>query len=552
MQSARANVKRLEQLQAFKTIYAPFDGVITARNTDIGALIGSGSNAKELFHIAAIAPAAGLRQRAAGLLAGGAAGDGGGHRAAGAARAAASRARSRGRRSRSIRRRARCSSRSTSTTRRASCCRGRTREVHLKLPTDASHVPAAGERADLPRRRACASRSSKNGVVALVPVTLGRDFGSTVEVLVGPHGRRGGGRQPARLARPTGQSVAVVPRRATDAEAAATVKIRAIAPICRSRGLALGARCCSATCAAATPPPPTLQPLPPAFKENADWKAAQPADQAVRGAWWEVFGDPQLNALEAQIDVSNETLKAQQARFLAGARRGRASTGRIAIRRSRPSPSDHDRNRVVGQPRERDRRASASRTSSCRSTSRTRPTSGDACGYAVDASACRARRPAPPISRRCGCRCTPSSRSTTSSCAASTPSKQILDAAVTAFERALELTRNRFARRHRVAGRRRAGRDAARDARGRRPIDLAGAARARSSTRLPRSSASTRVVFSARRRAARRPAARHPGRASRRDLLERRPDIAAAERRVAAGERAARRGAARRSFRGCF
>lgn len=52
VQSAMANVKRLEQLQAFKKIYAPFDGVITARNTDIGALIGSSTNARELFHIA--------------------------------------------------------------------------------------------------------------------------------------------------------------------------------------------------------------------------------------------------------------------------------------------------------------------------------------------------------------------------------------------------------------------------------------------------------------------------------------------------------------------
>jgi NodT family efflux transporter outer membrane factor (OMF) lipoprotein len=69
-------------------------------------------------------------------------------------------------------------------------------------------------------------------------------------------------------------------------------------------------------CAAATPPPPTLQPLPPAFKENADWKAATPVDQAGRGEWWRLFGDPQLDALEAQIDVSNETLRAQQARFL--------------------------------------------------------------------------------------------------------------------------------------------------------------------------------------------------------------------------------------------
>ncbi|HEX7140493.1 MAG TPA: efflux RND transporter periplasmic adaptor subunit, partial [Vicinamibacterales bacterium] len=54
VESARANVKRLEQLYAFRRIEAPFDGVITARNTDVGALIDSGSNAKELFHIAAV------------------------------------------------------------------------------------------------------------------------------------------------------------------------------------------------------------------------------------------------------------------------------------------------------------------------------------------------------------------------------------------------------------------------------------------------------------------------------------------------------------------
>ena len=42
LQSAQANVKRLEELQSFQRIYAPFSGVITARNTDIGALINSG------------------------------------------------------------------------------------------------------------------------------------------------------------------------------------------------------------------------------------------------------------------------------------------------------------------------------------------------------------------------------------------------------------------------------------------------------------------------------------------------------------------------------
>ncbi len=54
VESARANVKRLEELQAFKRIEAPFDGVVTARNTEIGALVDSGSNARELFHVAAV------------------------------------------------------------------------------------------------------------------------------------------------------------------------------------------------------------------------------------------------------------------------------------------------------------------------------------------------------------------------------------------------------------------------------------------------------------------------------------------------------------------
>jgi len=54
--SGKANVERLEQLQAFERVTAPFDGVVTARNTDIGALVQAGDNSgpKELFHLAAI------------------------------------------------------------------------------------------------------------------------------------------------------------------------------------------------------------------------------------------------------------------------------------------------------------------------------------------------------------------------------------------------------------------------------------------------------------------------------------------------------------------
>ncbi len=55
---------------------------------------------------------------------------------------------------------------------------------------------------------------------------------------------------------------------------------------------------------------------PPAYKETPpNWKQAQPADQIVRGKWWEVFHDPQLDSLEEQVNVSNQTLKAAQAQF---------------------------------------------------------------------------------------------------------------------------------------------------------------------------------------------------------------------------------------------
>lgn len=55
LDSAAFNVRRLQEMQHFQKVYAPFDGVITARNIDIGALIDAGGNApgKELFDIAA-------------------------------------------------------------------------------------------------------------------------------------------------------------------------------------------------------------------------------------------------------------------------------------------------------------------------------------------------------------------------------------------------------------------------------------------------------------------------------------------------------------------
>jgi NodT family efflux transporter outer membrane factor (OMF) lipoprotein len=59
---------------------------------------------------------------------------------------------------------------------------------------------------------------------------------------------------------------------------------------------------------------PTV-PAPPAYKEMGNWKSAQPSDQNLGGNWWEIFQDAQLNALEQQINVSNQNLKAAVAQY---------------------------------------------------------------------------------------------------------------------------------------------------------------------------------------------------------------------------------------------
>jgi NodT family efflux transporter outer membrane factor (OMF) lipoprotein len=54
---------------------------------------------------------------------------------------------------------------------------------------------------------------------------------------------------------------------------------------------------------------------PVAYKEVDGWKVAQPQDHVLRGAWWEIFGDPQLNALEAQVSLSNQNLAQAEAAY---------------------------------------------------------------------------------------------------------------------------------------------------------------------------------------------------------------------------------------------
>jgi NodT family efflux transporter outer membrane factor (OMF) lipoprotein len=59
------------------------------------------------------------------------------------------------------------------------------------------------------------------------------------------------------------------------------------------------------------PPVPT----PPAYKEIGNWKTAQPDEKNLGGNWWEIFQDPQLNSLEQEVNVSNQNLKQAVANY---------------------------------------------------------------------------------------------------------------------------------------------------------------------------------------------------------------------------------------------
>jgi len=70
-------------------------------------------------------------------------------------------------------------------------------------------------------------------------------------------------------------------------------------------------------------------PVPEAFKEKPPdgWKEAQPSDTALKGKWWEIYNDPELNALEEQVNISNQNVLAAEAQY-------RAARATVQIARS--------------------------------------------------------------------------------------------------------------------------------------------------------------------------------------------------------------------------
>src|SRR6201996_61687 len=76
----------------------------------------------------------------------------------------------------------------------------------------------------------------------------------------------------------------------------------------------------------------------PAFKEapqtaaSDGWEPGRPSDQELKGDWWRLYQDPQLDALEVQVDAANQTLKAAEANF-------RAARAAIGYARSNEAPT---------------------------------------------------------------------------------------------------------------------------------------------------------------------------------------------------------------------
>jgi len=185
LDAVAANVKRLEETQSFQKVFAPFSGVITARNTDTGALINAGGSGagKELFHLAAISR---LRVFVAVPQANSAS-------AVPGAGADVTLAEQPGRIYRGRLTRTANSIEPASRTLRVevdvenpdgSLLPGSYVQVHLKLPglANAVTVPVS---ATLFRSEGLTVAAVRDGHVVLLPISVGRDYGNELEVTSG-------------------------------------------------------------------------------------------------------------------------------------------------------------------------------------------------------------------------------------------------------------------------------------------------------------------------------------------------------------------------------
>ena len=281
---------------------------------------------------------------------------------------------------------------------------------------------------------------------------------------------------------------------------------------------------------------PTRRGARPPTRKLDGWKVAQPRDEALRGAWWERFDDPRLNALEAQVDVSNQNRGGGGGAAPPGARAGAG--------RARQLLPDDRRSGVGGSTPRRRTSATAERRQHQRPGGTAtilqlpldisweldlwgrirRSVESSARRRAGERRRPRVRAPERPGGARAGL--LPAARR-------SMPRTQLLDETVAAYEQSLAADAEPLRERRGGARRRAAGRDAAQDARRRRRSTWACSARS-SSTPSRCSSAGPPSTFTLAAVAAGGDAARHSRRACRRSCSSAGRTSPRAERRVAA------------------
>jgi NodT family efflux transporter outer membrane factor (OMF) lipoprotein len=106
---------------------------------------------------------------------------------------------------------------------------------------------------------------------------------------------------------------------------------------------------------AATAPAWKENAIPPPNPPNGTWKQAEPSDDALRGPWWDAYADPQLSGLEAKITVSNQTLRAAMEQFFSAREQVRVARSQYyptlsagpSISRQRESYNQPNTNRAI-------------------------------------------------------------------------------------------------------------------------------------------------------------------------------------------------------------
>jgi NodT family efflux transporter outer membrane factor (OMF) lipoprotein len=95
--------------------------------------------------------------------------------------------------------------------------------------------------------------------------------------------------------------------------------------------------------------------VPPPNPPDGIWKPAEPSDDELRGQWWDLYGDPQLSALEAKVAVSNQTLRAAMEQFFSAREQVRVARSQYyptlsagpAVSRQRESYNEPNTNRAI-------------------------------------------------------------------------------------------------------------------------------------------------------------------------------------------------------------